>query len=154
MTHDDFQEWLDRYGAAWEAGDPDAAVRLFSPDAAYYETPFDAPMTGSAQIHKYWTEGAKNAQTDVKFQAYQSSLSGNTGFALWRASLRRVPSDILVELDGALSASFDGEGRCQEFREWWHRRETPPSAGTSCGYCAKNTAATTPVTSTRPQTAR
>ncbi|OFZ88838.1 MAG: hypothetical protein A2V78_09750 [Betaproteobacteria bacterium RBG_16_64_18] len=46
MTIHDFQQWLDRYGDAWVAGDPDAAVQLFSSDAAYYETPFDEPMFG------------------------------------------------------------------------------------------------------------
>jgi hypothetical protein len=31
----------------------------------------------------------------------------------------------LVELDGVLAARFAADGRCREFREWWHRRETP-----------------------------
>ena len=124
MTVHDFLQWLDRYGNAWVAGDPEAAVALFSADAAYYETPFAAPMIGTEAIRRYWTEGAKNAQIDVAFEATPVSLSGNTGFARWRATFRRVPSKTFVELDGVLAARFDDAMRCEEFREWWHRKET------------------------------
>lgn len=127
MTIDNFQKWLDLYGKAWELGDPVACVQLFSADAAYYETPFDQPMIGTEAIGQYWTDGAKNAQTGVRFEVTQVLLSGNTGFALWRARFRRVPSNVLVELDGALSARFDNLLKCIEFREWWHRQETPPT---------------------------
>jgi len=124
MTIDDVRQWLNRYGNAWVAGDPDAVVQLFSADAAYYETPFDEPMIGTEAIRRYWTEGAKNAQTDVTFEATPVSVSGNTAFACWRATFRRVPSKAFVELDGVLSGRFDEEMRCAEFREWWHRKET------------------------------
>lgn len=124
MTMQEFQQWLDRYGNAWVAGDPEAAVALFSADAAYYETPFAAPMIGAEAIRRYWTEGAKNAQTEVTFEATPVSLSGNTGFARWRATFRRVPSKTFVELDGVLAARFDDAMRCEQFREWWHRKET------------------------------
>jgi SnoaL-like domain len=119
----DFEQWLTRYGDAWTKGNPDAVVQLFSRDAAYYETPFDPPMRGSDAIHQYWTEGAKNAQTDVKFGATIIAVTGNTGYARWWATFRRVPSNVSVALDGVLSASFDDAMRCGEFREWWHRRE-------------------------------
>ncbi len=124
MTIHDFQQWLNGYGIAWMTGDPDAVVQLFAADAAYYETPFDEPMVGAEAIRRYWTEGAKNAQADVTFEATPVSLSGNTGFARWRATFRRVPSNSFVELDGVLSVRFDSGMRCEEFREWWHRKET------------------------------
>lgn len=124
MTIHDFRRWLDRYGIAWMTGDPDAVVQLFAPDAAYYETPFDEPMLGAEAIRRYWTDGAKHAQAEVTFEASPVSLSGNTAFARWRATFRRVPSNAFVELDGVLSARFDTGMRCKEFREWWHRKET------------------------------
>jgi len=124
MTFQAFEQWLKRYGDAWVVGDPDTAVELFSPTAAYYETPFDAPMVGAAAIRQYWTDGAKNAQTHVRFAATTVSFSGRTGYARWHATLERVPSGVAVELDGVLSATFDDNLRCDEFREWWHRRES------------------------------
>jgi hypothetical protein len=124
MTMHDFQRWLERYGNAWVAGDPDAAATLFSAGAAYHETPFDEPMTGREAIHRYWTEGAKLGQTDIAFEAIPVLFSEGTGFARWRATFRRVPSGTRVELDGVLSARFDHAMHCEEFREWWHRKET------------------------------
>ena len=117
-TIHDFQLWLERYGQAWMAGDPDAAVQLFSADAAYYEEPFADPMVGSEAIHRYWTEGGKNGQADTAFAATPISVDRDTGFALWRATFRRMPSATFVELDGVLSARFDERMRCTEFREW------------------------------------
>ena len=124
MTLQAFEQWLKRYGEAWVAGDPDAVVELFSPTAAYYETPFDAPMVGAGAIRQYWTDGAKNAQTNVRFAATTVSFSGRTGYARWHATLERVPSGASVELDGMLAATFDDNLRCDEFSEWWHRRES------------------------------
>ena len=118
-----FERWLRQYGDAWKAGDPDAAAQLFSPGAAYFETPFTPAMVGTAAIHQYWTEGAKNAQTNATFGAKAISFERETGFAQWHATFRRVPSNAFVELEGVLRARFNNDMRCVEFREWWHRRE-------------------------------
>jgi hypothetical protein len=127
ITRDGFAGWLRRYGQAWIAGDPEAAVRLFSDDAAYHETPFDPPMVGHEAIRRYWTEGAKEGQRDVAFAAQPVAFDGDTGMARWQASFVRVRSGARVELDGVLAARFAADGRCREFREWWHRRETAPA---------------------------
>jgi ketosteroid isomerase-like protein len=120
-----FADWLRRYGEAWTAGDPVAAVALFTDDATYHETPFDPPMVGSEAIRRYWTEGARDGQRDVRFAAQPFAVTGDSGHALWQASFVRVSSGAFVELDGALAARLAADGRCREFREWWHRRETP-----------------------------
>lgn len=128
MTFADFDQWLCSYGEAWMARDPDAAVMLFSPDVEYHETPFGPAAIGASGLHQYWTEGAVQNQRDVKFEGTPITLENDRGLAHWRASFRRTGTHITVELDGVLSAAFDGSGRCVEFREWWHRREQP-----SCG---------------------
>lgn len=119
----DFEDWMRAYGQAWEAGDPDAAALLFTVDAAYHETPFDEPMVGTQAIHRYWLEGAKQAQKNVRFSFAILGTAGRTGISMWRASFERVPSGKSVQLDGILTAEFDPSGRCQVFREWWHRLE-------------------------------
>jgi len=126
IAADAFADWLRRYGEAWTAGDPAAAVALFSDDAAYHETPFGPPMVGSEAIRRYWTDGARDGQREVRFAAQPLAVSGDSGHARWQASFVRMASGALVELDGVLAASFAAGGRCREFREWWHRRETPP----------------------------
>jgi ketosteroid isomerase-like protein len=125
ITRQAFADWLRRYGEAWQAGDPLAAVRLFSDDAAYHETPFAAPMVGGEAIRRYWTEGARDSQREIRFAAQPVGVDGDTGHARWQASFIRVATGARVELDGVLAARFAPDGRCREFREWWHRRETP-----------------------------
>lgn len=124
MGLDDFRHWLDRYGRAWVEGDPEAAVRLFSNTAAYHEVPFEAPMVGTEAIRRYWTDGAKNGQANVVFEATPTAFAAGTGHAHWHATFTRVPAGTFVELDGVLMARFDEDMRCTEFREWWHRKET------------------------------
>jgi len=130
MTRREFEAWLTAYGRAWEAGDADAAVRLFSTRCRYYETPYGAPLTGRNAIHRYWTEGARDGQTGVHFSARVISFAQDTGYAHWQAEFQRVPSGRQVELDGILCAEFDASMRCAVFREWWHRHETTDGANT------------------------
>jgi len=81
MTTTAFERWLRAYGDAWERGDPDAVVPLFSPNATYLERPFDVPMVGVDAIRQYWIDGAKNAQTTVRFTASVIAQVGRVGWA-------------------------------------------------------------------------
>ena len=125
MTETQFRAWLDAYGRAWQQGDAKAVMTLFAPGAAYHETPFDPPLVGLDAIHDYWKAGAGQTQTDVVFNYEVLSVAGILGIAHWSATLVRLPAHTSVRLDGALAARFDSGGRCAEFREWWHRQETP-----------------------------
>jgi hypothetical protein len=124
----EFEKWLDAYGAAWQSGDAKAAIKLFSDEAEYYETPFDVPMVGCEAIYRYWDAGAGESQKDVLFSYQALAIVENKGLALWQASFVRIPSGNQVELDGFLAAEFDDIGKCSVFREWWHRREYKGSA--------------------------
>jgi len=128
MTNAQFEAWLQRYGRAWIEGDPEAIVAIFAPDAEYHEEPFEPPMVGHEAIRHYWAAGARDGQRNVTFQAAPIALDGDRGYAHWTASFTRVASGAFVELTGVLAARFDDAGRCREFREWWHRRETPAAA--------------------------
>ena len=117
-----FEEWLDAYRRAWEGRDPDAAACLFTEDATYQETPFEEPMRGRAAIRAYW-EGVPANQRQIKFESDVLAFTAHgEGLARWRASFVRISSGVLVELDGIFLVRLV-EGRCTEFREWWHRRE-------------------------------
>jgi hypothetical protein len=131
IDHSAFENWMRAYGRAWEAGDPDAATALFTDDAAYHETPFDKPMVGADAIHRYWSEGAEQAQKDVRFSFTILSTSCRTGISRWWASFERIPSGVRVKLEGILVAEFDQSGRCRVFREWWHCQESERAASVS-----------------------
>ena len=122
MDEGTFKTWLDAYGRAWEIRDPEAAVRLFTREATYHETPFDEPARGHAEILEYWSEGARS-QEDVHFSYEVLVVTENEGIARWRANFRRVPSKTPVKLDGNFLVKLDADGLCEEFREWWHKQE-------------------------------
>ena len=128
MDEGEVGKWLADYGRAWEQGDAKAVMTLFSPGALYYETPFSAPIVGLDAIHDYWKAGAGQSQRDVSFRCTVLSAVRDSALARWQATFTRVPSGVGVRLDGVLLARFDEQGRCAEFREWWHREETPPGA--------------------------
>jgi hypothetical protein len=120
---DEFRGWLDAYGAAWQDGDAQAAIDLFTDDAEYYENPFEDPLVGKSAIRRYWSEGAGESQSDVVFLHEAMAVVERKGLAQWQATFVRIPSGNHVELNGFLIAEFDGAGKCSVFREWWHRRE-------------------------------
>ncbi len=122
MTESEFASWLTRYGAAWEARDPEAASALFTEDAEYFWTPFGEPRRGPAGIAAAWRE-ATSRQRDVVFRFEILAIAGRVGIARWRTRLVRSATGREIEIDGILTAELDPSGRCRVFREWWHSSE-------------------------------
>ena len=123
-----FDSWLQAYGRAWESKDPAAAAELFSDDATYRETPFDEPARGRESIAEYWARVTAR-QEAIRFCHEVLMVAGDMGIARWWASFRRIRSGTPVELDGVFVIRMDADGRCEEFREWWHLREQGPERG-------------------------
>jgi uncharacterized protein (TIGR02246 family) len=117
----DFETWLRGYKSAWERRDAAAAAALFTPDAEYYWTPFDAPQKGRAEIAAAW-QGAVDGQKDITFEFKVAAVAGSSGIAHWHTRLTSVPAGEAVELDGIALVDFAGAGQCRVFREWWHVR--------------------------------
>ena len=122
MQHADFDAWLSAYGRAWETGDPEAAVALFTDDATYQETPFDEPLAGREAILGYWSP-VPRSQEGVEFRHEVLAWEGDIGIAWWYAAFTRVATGARAELDGIFVCEFGDDGRCTRFREWWHERE-------------------------------
>ena len=122
MTREAFAAWLDRYGRAWEARDPDAAADLFTADARYHWTPFGEPKRGRAEIAQAWGE-ATSRQRDVRFACEILGVDNGRGVAHWRTTLTRAHTGAAVTIDGVLTAELGADGLCTVFREWWHSSE-------------------------------
>ena len=125
LTRDEFETWLQSYKAAWEGRNAQGAASLFTPhNAEYYWTPFDPPQRGLDEIAAAW-DGAVTHQRDILMTFEVLAVEGNRGIARWHTNLTSVPSGEPVQLDGILTAEFDGPKHCREFREWWHRVSKP-----------------------------
>jgi len=123
LTPAALEAWLAGYERAWEQRDASLATALFTEDARYYETPFDAPKAGRSGIRDYWTTVTAD-QRNVEFKSEVVAVNGRTGLARWSASLTSAASGARVELDGMFFLTF-ADGLCSELREWWHVRSTP-----------------------------
>ena len=120
MTKSELEEWLQAYGRAWESRDPEAAAILFAEDARYHETPFGEPAVGREGISAYWTAATAN-QRDVRFRHEILCLKAEIGIARWWADYSRYAEGDEIRLDGVFVLEFNGDGHCQELREWWHK---------------------------------
>jgi|APHM01.1.fsa_nt_gi SnoaL-like polyketide cyclase. len=109
----DLAAWLDRYATAWETRDPDAAAALFTTDATYHRTPFEA-IEGREAIRDYWAD-ATASQRDVHVE---TSVVTDDDPAVGRFTTDFTIDDATT-LDGVCLVRLDGD-RCETFREWWH----------------------------------
>lgn len=124
-------EWLERYRAAWEEADPDAAAALFSEDAVYRSSPFREPHLGREGVREYWARAtASQSDTTVRL-GRPISEDGRTAVEWW-ATMRDEEGEIT--LPGILFVRFAGDGLCEELREAWmvaeERLEPHPGWGT------------------------
>jgi ketosteroid isomerase-like protein len=120
MDQTTFESWLEAYKRAWENRDPEAAASLFTADANYYVTPFEAPARGRDGIRGYWSD-ATRYQDGIEFSYEVLATTESAGIARWHCRFARLTSDSAVELDGVFLVELDVGGKCTEFREWWHK---------------------------------
>ena len=122
--------WIERYRRAWEEGDVDAFVALFTEDALYHSHPFREPHLGHDGIRAY-LGGATATQERVEVRFGEPVVEGNRAAAEWWATMDEDEGE--VTLPGCLILRFAADGRCEELREYWHlepgRREPRPGWG-------------------------
>jgi hypothetical protein len=123
VNRDDLDRWLAAYGRAWVERDPDAAVRLFTEDVVYRETPFDEPARRAEGVRRYWAENT-GIQRDVTFHHEILVLEGRRGIARWQAGYVKPGTGVRARLDGVLLLEFADDGLCRRLEEWWHRVES------------------------------
>ncbi|MCW2926261.1 MAG: hypothetical protein JWM86_229 [Thermoleophilia bacterium] len=116
--------WLESFGEAWQWRDGEAAGELFTDDATYWWGPFER-VSGREAIVERW--GALTADSgDVHFDFGVLGIEGPYAIAHWHAVVELDDRGGSDELDGMMCISIDQDGRCSEFREWWHRRRLGP----------------------------
>ena len=119
-------DWLDRYVAAWRSYDRADIEALFSKDAVYFAQPFTKALRGKAAIADAWLDdrdepGSWSAEYraiaalgDVGVGMGTSTYTGEAG------APDRVYHNVFV-------LTFDGSGRCLQYREWYMLQPPPGS---------------------------
>ncbi len=124
MTH---EKWIEAYGRAWEAREPDAAAALFTEDAVYRAHPFREPHLRPDGIRAYWAQ-ATATQEDVQVRFGAPIVSGERVAVEWWTTMRAEGEEVTIP--GCLLLRFAADGRCEELREYWHvepGRNEPPA---------------------------
>jgi uncharacterized protein (TIGR02246 family) len=121
----ELNDWLGKYGRAWENQDPDAAAGLFAEDGTYAWGPFNDPIRGREAIHAAWQHATQGQQEDIRFGYEILAVTGARGIARWWASMKVKSTGQTVRMEGIFLLTLTAAGLCKEFREWWN--EDPPA---------------------------
>ena len=114
--------WLDRFSRGWESRDTDALVELFTPDGAFWETPFGPCDRGAEAMRAGW-DALWPYQGDRRMRSEVVAVDGDTAWGRWWATYTRLPEGVHRELDGIFRLRFAAGGRCRELIEWRHARD-------------------------------
>ena len=123
-------EWLEQYGRAWEARDPDAAAALFTDDAVYQWGPFGRRLEGRDAIREAW-DAATSTQRNIKFGYEVMASSAGGGIARWWVGADLPDSGVHARNEGVFRMAFDEAGLCTSFEEWFNSDEQPLGSATS-----------------------
>lgn len=130
LTVESLEQWLASYGEAWESRSARKAGKIFTDDATYRESPYDAPFVGKQAIKDYWA-GVTKDQKDIDFTSKVLAVSGDTGIAHWHAEFTQASSGAKVALDGIFVLEFAENGLCKKLEEWWHFKSEETAAKAS-----------------------
>ena len=120
MDHAAFQDWLNRYIAAWRSGDADEIGALFSEDVVYRYRPYSEPVRGRDAVVADWLRNPDEPGSwDAEYRPVV--VEGDTGVSVGES---RYPAEGRT-FSNVFLCRFDGEGRCREFSEWWVEKPQP-----------------------------
>lgn len=120
MDHAGFQEWLDRYVAAWKSYDAAEIGELFSEHAEYRYHPEDEPERGRDAIVASWLDDQDEpARFDASYEVL--AIDGEEHVAMGWSRYYDERGDLEDEYWNIYRCQFDEDGRCRLFTEWWIR---------------------------------
>jgi hypothetical protein len=122
LTHAQFQDWLDRYVAAWKSYDPQQIGALFSEDVQYRYGPADDPVVGRDAVVTDWLSGKDDPGTyDASYEPLAID-GGNHVARGWSRYFESDGSTLKDEYFNIYLCTFDEAGKCTAFTEWWMQR--------------------------------
>lgn len=118
MTKPQFDEWINAYGRAWTALDPDAVMGLIDRDeVTYYESTFNEPKQAWSEVNALWQVVPTN-QKDVTFWHEVLMVDGDAVLAHVKVTRTMVPSGEKQDIDAAFMFKVNERGLCTYFRQW------------------------------------
>lgn len=119
MTHDQVQDWLDRYIAAWRSYDPAAIGDLFAAEASYRYHPWDdEPVLGREAIVADWLDERDEPGTwEAWYRPY--AVEGDRASVIGESRYTNPDGTLRDLYYNHWTLRFDADGRCIEFVEYF-----------------------------------
>ena len=115
-------KWLDVYVHAWKTYNREELGNLFSENAIYQYSPFQEPIRGRAAIVESWLEKPDAPGT---YDGHYAPVLIEENRAVTRGTSLYFEEDgstLKTEWSNVYFLTFDDEGRCSEFCEWYMQR--------------------------------
>lgn len=121
MTHDEVQQWLERYIDAWASNDADAIGDLFTEDAVYSYRPWEneeVTARGRDAIVASWLENPDDPSTwEAHYEPYV--VEGSKAVAVGSTQYQAIGEHPERTYHNAYLLEFAEDGRCSSFHEFW-----------------------------------
>jgi len=111
---------IDDFAKAWEKGNVDRLIGVFSANPVFVEDPFTAPLSGMTAVRGYFEDIPKH-QAEVTFTTGEIYAAGPWFSTEFKLVFRRRRTGDWVEARGAIFCETDG-GKISEMRMYWHRK--------------------------------
>jgi len=115
VTAEQLLTWVDGYERAWRAAETDELWDLFTDDAEYLVTPYDAPVVGLVAIREMWDEDRDGPDEVFTMSAEVVACQGDTGVARVQV---RYGDPLMQEYLDLWVVRFAADGRASRFEEW------------------------------------
>ncbi len=107
--------WVAHYESAWRAPGTEALSRLFTADATYRQSPYEAPVVGLAAIARMWEDEREGPDEVFALSTEIVAVEGAT--AVVRAEVR-YGDPVGQEYRDLWILHLDDDERCSGFEEW------------------------------------
>jgi len=124
MTRADFEQWLERYRAAWTTDDPQQIGALFTKDATYSPWPFSKPWEGREAIVGKWVERG-DSKDPWRFDSELVAVEGDTGVVKGLTTYPAHDDQPEDAYSNIWVIRLEPDGRARSFAEWWIQRPKP-----------------------------
>lgn len=118
MGRDAVTGWVEHYERAWRAQDVDDLNRLFTENARYLRSPYDAePLEGLDAIRGFWLD-------DTPFEMTATVIAADGANAVVRVHVQYT-GDKPQEYRDLWVITFAPDGRAEVFEEWAYWPDKP-----------------------------
>jgi ketosteroid isomerase-like protein len=110
-----FTAWIDGYERSWRTAGTGHLAGIFTEDASYRHSPYEAALVGLPAIAADWESERDGAGEEFTLAAEVVAVDGDTAVA---KVLVRYGAPVAQEYQDLWLVRFAADGRCAAFEEW------------------------------------